>query len=406
MKKIISILMSIVIVMGTFVGLSAVGSATSPLPPEIYLSAPNQQYIAGEEITFDVKIPAYVIKDVVYVQLWIDCNTDVLQFSTSDQSKGESSITETENGYKIEFYPWFMATNTEAFTATLTFRVSEGEIDVNTHALLGYRDSEELKEARLAADLPENTVYTYDDVPHLSVAGDIAIYRIGDVIYLPYPITRAELREKITSTADVAYNTAHSSESGYALTGDELSVSFDGKQGETVKICILGDVNHSGTVTAADARLALRASARLDECDGNEKLAADADKNGKITSADARQILRVAASVDKFAPPVMEIQLYKDSLVIGGLKNAGSGSFNWKCTVSDPSAFEITEEKIGYDGEADGVPVIQSFTLKPFKMGTYTVHFELIRGWEDEPIAEFDVTVHVNVSVLDDIINL
>ena len=409
MKKLISILMSIVIAMGTFVGLSAVGSATSPLPPEIYLSAPNQQYIAGEEITFEVKIPAYVIKDVVYVQLLIDCNTDVLKFKTSDHSKGESAITETEKGYKIEYYPWAMATATDTYTASITFRVSEGEIDVNAHALLGYRDAEELKEARLAADLPENTVYTYDDVPHLSVAGDIAIYRIGDIIYLPYSITRSKLKEKITSTVDgctVDYLTAYDSENEYALTGDEVSVSFDGRQVECVKICILGDINKNGTVTAADARLALRAAARLDEYEGIEKLAADVDKDGKSTSADARQILRVAASIDKFASPVMSIDIHKESLVIGGLKNAGSGAYNWKCTVSEPDAFEITEEKIGYDGEADGVPVIQSFTLKPLKVGAYTVHFELIRSWETEPIDEFDVKVYVNSAILDGLVDL
>lgn len=63
---------------------------------------------------------------------------------------------------------------------------------------------------------------------------------------------------------------------------------------------ILGDVNKDGRVTAADARLALRISAKLETADDIQFLAADVDKNNKITAADARKILRVSAKLDEF----------------------------------------------------------------------------------------------------------
>ncbi len=57
------------------------------------------------------------------------------------------------------------------------------------------------------------------------------------------------------------------------------------------------DVDGSGKITAADARLALRVSANLATLSGIALLAADADANGKVTAADARLILRKSAGL-------------------------------------------------------------------------------------------------------------
>lgn len=64
---------------------------------------------------------------------------------------------------------------------------------------------------------------------------------------------------------------------------------------------VLGDVNLDGEVTAADARLALRACANLMVLEGLAEIAADYNENGKLTAADARYILRVAANLDPYA---------------------------------------------------------------------------------------------------------
>ena len=63
---------------------------------------------------------------------------------------------------------------------------------------------------------------------------------------------------------------------------------------------IIGDVTGDGKVLAADARLALRAAARLEILDEASFYAADTDFDDKVTAADARKILRVAAGLDKF----------------------------------------------------------------------------------------------------------
>lgn len=58
-----------------------------------------------------------------------------------------------------------------------------------------------------------------------------------------------------------------------------------------------GDVNLDGKVTAADARLALRAASKLAKLNTIQLWNADMNKDSKVTAADARTILKLSAEV-------------------------------------------------------------------------------------------------------------
>ncbi len=62
---------------------------------------------------------------------------------------------------------------------------------------------------------------------------------------------------------------------------------------------VLGDVDNDGKVSAADARLALRASVGLEKFTEIQTKTADADKDGKVSAADARLILRASVGLEK-----------------------------------------------------------------------------------------------------------
>ena len=64
----------------------------------------------------------------------------------------------------------------------------------------------------------------------------------------------------------------------------------------------VADIDCDGSVTAADARLALRIAVRLDDADDLVKAAADVDGDGSVTSADARFILRMAVGLEEVTP--------------------------------------------------------------------------------------------------------
>ena len=60
-----------------------------------------------------------------------------------------------------------------------------------------------------------------------------------------------------------------------------------------------GDVNSSGKIEAADARLVLRASVGLENFNDQISKIADVDKNENITAADARLILRMSVGLEE-----------------------------------------------------------------------------------------------------------
>ena len=70
---------------------------------------------------------------------------------------------------------------------------------------------------------------------------------------------------------------------------------------DPVVVYATGDVDNDGYITAADALMALRASARFVTLNDAQTAAADVDKDGYITSGDALKILRVSIKLDTFA---------------------------------------------------------------------------------------------------------
>lgn len=70
---------------------------------------------------------------------------------------------------------------------------------------------------------------------------------------------------------------------------------------DTVSQFLLGDVDLDGSVTAADARLALRGAVGLENYKSGSAAfkAADADRDKKLTAGDARMILRAAVGLEK-----------------------------------------------------------------------------------------------------------
>ncbi len=112
--------------------------------------------------------------------------------------------------------------------------------------------------------------------------------------------------------ADETLSTLH--KVGDWETAIEPQVGVEGKKHRKCTVCgevliedvipalteeiLLGDVNGDGKVNAADARLALRISAKIDVADEKTFKAADFNKDGVITALDARAILRKAAMLD------------------------------------------------------------------------------------------------------------
>lgn len=61
---------------------------------------------------------------------------------------------------------------------------------------------------------------------------------------------------------------------------------------------LLGDMDETGSLSAADARIVLRASVKLENLDEYMSIVADADLNGQVSAADARIVLRASVKLE------------------------------------------------------------------------------------------------------------
>ncbi len=100
----------------------------------------------------------------------------------------------------------------------------------------------------------------------------------------------------------VVYDTRAAMISENSLIATGYRVNYEDVSGIVTNyyVCVNGDLDSDGKVTAADARLVLRAAASLEKLSGVYFLAADVNSDGKISASDARKTLRVAANIEYF----------------------------------------------------------------------------------------------------------
>lgn len=93
----------------------------------------------------------------------------------------------------------------------------------------------------------------------------------------------------------------------YKLNPDGTTTRIDSFAVTThYSLALMGDVDMNDSVSAADARLALRASVDLETLTPEQLLRADVDGNGRVSSADARMILRAAVNLEQITPKLVK----------------------------------------------------------------------------------------------------
>ena len=120
-----------------------------------------------------------------------------------------------------------------------------------------------------------------------------------DVFGKCYSLEWIEIQGKLTSFSSTAFDNLRSHVAVFGPAGAfaEKSAQYCGLRYFSENIQI-GDINADGVITAADARLALRISSRLEPVCTRAEAFADMTTDKKVTAADARLILRKAAQLD------------------------------------------------------------------------------------------------------------
>ena len=413
MKRIISVLVAVVIMLGLCVTGFAETENDDVLAPGLKFGPQwydrfNEHYIYGENLSMKLSVlSADVYAEYEKIFLYIDCNKDVIEWTYKDF--GENLCTETETGYMTEFDTMGLYYGTVVNWLDYEIK-SFGNPDVSIRAE-GLTRNGEIKELPIINGLPDNKIYNKEDIPHIEASLKPPAFaymkqltfnaKNGDRICLFSPMTVKEIMSMLSvagGDGEIVYVPKDGIENEYPRTNDAFALKFEGRFCGVIYVEVVGDADDDGKVTASDARLVLRQGAMLE--DG---VVCDVNYDNKTNAADARMILRIAAQLDYYRIDDMNMCL-NVPLKVGPLVSASDGGYLWKCTVSDPDAIEITEKtepSVDNTGKPPeeiiiGAPVLQTFILKPLKQGKFEVHFELIRSWESEPIEEFGFTAVVD----------
>ena len=165
--------------------------------------------------------------------------------------------------------------------------------------------------------------------------------------------------------------------------------AYDYLDNDVVIDYLPGDVDENYSVTAADARLCLRAAAQLETLTEKQQKTADLDGTGEITSSDARQILRTCAGLDMLSITVNLEQ--GQNLVVGPLKIWGV-----ECTPQEQNdnltILKTTEIE---NPEIVGTPASGFFTINATESGVYNLTFTSYQPWIGDIREYFNAVLNI-----------
>ena len=105
------------------------------------------------------------------------------------------------------------------------------------------------------------------------------------LVWLTFSLSQRTIRQEKAYTQYMQYSIYSKALTPYTTPGSEMDATP------------YGDVNGDGHINASDARLALRASVKLEELTKEQKVIADVSFNGSVDAADARLILRYSVGL-------------------------------------------------------------------------------------------------------------
>ncbi|MCR5042176.1 MAG: CotH kinase family protein, partial [Clostridia bacterium] len=163
--------------------------------------------------------------------------------------------------------------------------------------------------AALDKGFGENGAYVYFDKTaaySYDWGYPVKICEIGDVITVPDVASERIEVEAPEGMAFAGWSEQRDGGGAVYQPGDEYELV----RGYTVLYAqwkrtaevMYGDVDADGSVTAADARLALRKAVKLEELTPAQLVDADVDLDGGVTAADARSILRYSIGLEAVLP--------------------------------------------------------------------------------------------------------
>ncbi len=260
--------------------------------PGLWALVPTESFSAAIEFLFGDERPGNTLKSKIYAYREVLSKTE----NTFTTAKNNGINVCVVAGYNYQILPVTVSLDDVSDGIESVKYSSAGAVttDNSTEALHTARCTNQ-KHSHLSPDadidaayciLPENTWFlkgvAHGDMTSESVATFLAWLLLADA--------QRNIRENVYYTQYMLYSSYSKALNPYTSPDDEASDA------------IPGDINYSGVVDAADARLTLRVAVGLENINKETKLLADADADGIVTAADARLILRYAVGLEEILP--------------------------------------------------------------------------------------------------------
>ena len=168
--------------------------------------------------------------------------------------------------------------------------------------------------------------------------------------------------------------------------------AYDYLDNDVVIDYLPGDVDENYSVTAADARLCLRAAAQLETLSEKQLKAVDFDGTGEINSATARQILRASAKLETIT---LTVNLNVGQRFVVGPLKAPTGR-EWMYKLNKENKFDVEVVTHNASGDKVGSAPHKYICFTTEETGNYTVNFEQQMGWNKKVYKDFNVLLNVS----------
>ena len=172
----------------------------------------------------------------------------------------------------------------------------------------------------------------------------------------------------------------------------------DAQEAVYYRACVLapGDADRDRAVTAADARLALRAAVRLEVFPDTLLYAMDTDGDGKVTANDARTLLRIAVGLE--SQQTLRMNFAPGKTLLTGPFKYHEGC-EWRVSVTEGDGEKLKIREASADMNQPVKPAGEGpdlfYSVMPLAAGEYTLHVELTCPEQTEPLEAYDIPIGV-----------
>lgn len=283
--------------------------ALEVMSPDTVITVGNEVYLVKPNSSLSGIYPGHKLKlRTLIAAMLMPSGNDAAYTVAVNAARAHSGNSTMDSADAVRYFCNLMNEYARKAGCTNTFFVNPEGWDNNNH----YSTAEDM--AKIAVLAANNAI----------IASTANLHKNYFIFASGHNITWTNSNELLNPDSKYYYEYAHGLKTGTTYSAGKCLIAYAEKGGRKLLVLaygcatdddryarvrdifefiynapVLGDVDESGTVTAGDARIVLRASVGLEQITPVLKSRGDINKDGNINADDARMILRASVGLEK-----------------------------------------------------------------------------------------------------------